>query len=90
MASGVPVVQPRLGAFTEVVETTGGGILVNDGDLDGLAAGIASLWENPERRRQLGATGYDGVRAHYGTEQMLAEVMEVYQRLTSSATPSPP
>ena len=36
MASGVPVVQPRLGAFTEVVEKTGGGILVDDGDLDGL------------------------------------------------------
>ena len=28
MASGVPVVQPRRGAFTEIVETTGGGILV--------------------------------------------------------------
>jgi hypothetical protein len=47
------------------------------------AAGIASLWENPERRRQFGATGYEGVRAHYSTEQMLAEVMEVYRRLVS-------
>ena len=28
MASGVPVVQPRRGAFTEVVEKTGGGLLV--------------------------------------------------------------
>jgi glycosyltransferase involved in cell wall biosynthesis len=81
MASGVPVVQPRVGAFTEVVETTGGGILVDDGDLDGLAAGIASLWENPERRRQFGATGFDAVRTHYGIPQMLAEVMEVYERL---------
>jgi len=81
MASGVPVVQPRIGAFTEVVEATGGGILVDDGDLDGLAAAVASLWENPERRRQLGATGYDGVRAHYGIPQMLERVMEVYRPL---------
>lgn len=85
MASGVPVVQPRIGAFTEVVETTGGGILVDDGDLDGLAAGIASLWENPERRRQLGATGFDAVRTHYGIPQMLAEVMGIYQRLAGTS-----
>ncbi len=88
MASGVPVVQPRIGAFAEVVETTGGGILVDDGDLDGLAAGIASLWENPEQRRRLGATGFDAVRAHYGIPQMLGEVMAVYQRLADSGSRS--
>ncbi len=32
MASGVPVVQPRRGAFTEVVEKTGGGLLVAPDD----------------------------------------------------------
>ena len=84
MASGVPVVQPRLGAFTEVVEATGGGILADDGDLDGLAAGIASLWENPDRRRQLGAAGFEGVRKHYGIPQMLAEVMRVYGGLVGT------
>ena len=84
MASGVPVVQPRLGAFTEVVEATGGGILADNGDLDGLAAGIASLWENPERRRQLGAAGFEGVRKHYGIPQMLAEVMRVYGGLVGT------
>ena len=36
MASGVPVVQPRLGVFTEVVERTGGGILTEAGDIDAL------------------------------------------------------
>ena len=28
MANGVPVVQPRRGAFPEIVERTGGGLLV--------------------------------------------------------------
>ena len=66
-----------------MVETTGGGILAADGDLDGLAAGIASLWEDPERRRQLGAAGFDAVRKHYGIPQMLEEVMGVYGRLAA-------
>ena len=81
MASGVPVVQPRRGAFTEVVETTGGGVLVDPDDLDGLVQGIATLWENAERRKALGATGYASVRAHHGIPQMLSRVMEIYERL---------
>ena len=34
MACGVPVVQPRRGAFTEIVEKTGGGLLVEPDDQD--------------------------------------------------------
>ena len=32
MACGVPVVQPRRGGFTEIVEKTGGGLLVEPDD----------------------------------------------------------
>ncbi len=81
MASGVPVVQPRCGAFTEVVDTTGGGILVEPDNPDSLADGILELWRDPERRRELGARGYDGVRAHYSTARMTEKVLEVYRTL---------
>ena len=57
MASGVPVVQPRLGVFTEVVENTGGGLLTEPGDVDGLVRGIRTLSDSLERRKQLGAAG---------------------------------
>ena len=39
LAAGVPVVQPRLGAFTEIIENTGGGLLVPPNDIDALAGG---------------------------------------------------
>lgn len=78
MASGVPVVQPRLGVFSEIVENTGGGILTSPGDVDALAQALLGLAEDVERRRQLGAAGYAGVRAHYGVPQMLTGVMAVY------------
>jgi glycosyltransferase involved in cell wall biosynthesis len=79
MASGVPVVQPRRGAATEIVETTGGGLLVEPDDPDALAAGILELWTNREQRRECGRRGYEGVRAHYGAAQMATRALEVYQ-----------
>jgi glycosyltransferase involved in cell wall biosynthesis len=81
MASGIPVVQPRRGAFTEIVEKTGGGILVEPDNPDGLAQGLADLWKNPDRRRNLGLQGRQGVHAHYSATQMAERALDVYRQL---------
>ncbi len=81
MACGIPVVQPRLGAFTEIVETTGGGILVEPDNPDALAQGFLELWKDPARRMQLGSCGYRGVRTHYSARQMANAALEVYQSI---------
>jgi len=54
LAAGVPVVQPRHGAFPELVEATGGGLLVEPGSAEALADAFADLMEKPEKRRGLG------------------------------------
>ena len=46
MASGVPVVQPRRGGFVEIVEKTGGGLLVDPDNPDSLADGLHRLWSD--------------------------------------------
>ena len=79
MASGVPVVQPRRGAFTEVVEKTGGGLLVTPDDTDSLADGLHALWSDRDRARALGRQAFDGVRAHYSIQQSAARLIQVYQ-----------
>lgn len=81
MAGGVPVVQPRSGAFTEIVETTGGGLLVPSDDPADLAEGIGELWKNPEKRKCLAARGYEGVRMHYSADRMAERALEVYRSL---------
>ena len=81
MASGVPVVQPRRGAFTEIVETTGGGILVEPDSAEALARGILELYQNPARRRQLGLQGYAGVRRHYSAGCMAGAALKIYQEV---------
>jgi glycosyltransferase involved in cell wall biosynthesis len=65
MASGVPVVQPRRGGFTEIVERTAGGLLVAPNDVDGLAEALYALWRDPGLRARLARQGREGVRAQY-------------------------
>jgi len=85
MASGVPVVQPGRGAATEIVETTGGGLLVAPGDPDALARGLGELLSDPARRRALGERGYGGVRAHYHAAVMRDRALEVYRAALARA-----
>ncbi|MDQ3806255.1 MAG: glycosyltransferase family 4 protein [Acidobacteriota bacterium] len=78
MACGVPVVQPRRGAFTEVVERTGGGLLVEPDDAASLADGLARLAEDRELAAGLSERGFRGVREHYSVARMADRALEVY------------
>ena len=51
MASGVPVVQPRRGAFVEIVNRTGGGLLVDPDDPESLAEGLLRVVARPRAER---------------------------------------
>ncbi|MEW5982307.1 MAG: glycosyltransferase family 4 protein [Acidobacteriota bacterium] len=81
MASGVPIVQPRRGAATEIVEASGGGILVAPDDVEALADGLHALMADPDRRRALASQGRDGVRTHYSSTVMRDRALEVYRSL---------
>src|SRR6202142_489997 len=85
MAAGAVVVEPRRGAFPEIVERTGGGILVEPDDAASLADGIYALWKAPERLAELRHRGAVGVRAHCGASQMAARAVEVYPAIVTAA-----
>jgi len=88
MASGVPVVQPRRGSFPEIVERTGGGVLVNPDDAESLAQGLYRLWEDAPLRTTLGRQGFNGVRAHYTIQHSADRLLKVYgQQLASTHAP---
>ena len=85
MASGVPVVQPRRGGFTEIVERTGGGLLVAPDSAEALADGLHALATAPERRAALAERAVQGVRAHYTVSQSAGRLLDVYASVLSDA-----
>jgi glycosyltransferase involved in cell wall biosynthesis len=85
MASGVPVVQPRRGGFTEIVERTGGGLLVSPDDAGALAEGVYALWSDRDHARVLGDRAYNGVRAHYTVAQSADRLLDVYRSIAADS-----
>lgn len=77
LACGVPVVQPRAGAFPELIAATGGGILCDPGNPAALAAGLDELLRNPTRARQLGEAGRQVVVEKFSVEAMSRTVEEI-------------
>jgi len=85
----VPLVQPRRGAFTEIIENTGGGLLVQPDDPQSLADGILKIVREKQLAEELSANGFRGVREHYSAANMADRVLEAYESVICP-TPSIP
>ncbi len=83
MACGVPLVQPRRGAFTEIVEKTSGGLLVEPDDAQSLAQGILKIYQDRKLAGELGRNGARGVREYYGASHMADRALEAYEGVLS-------
>ncbi len=84
MATGVPVVQPRRGAFPEIIAKTSGGILVEPDNPQALADGLFSIWQDQALAEELSRNGQAGVRKHYSVERMTERAVDVYSRLINT------
>jgi glycosyltransferase involved in cell wall biosynthesis len=88
LANGVPVVQPRHGSFPELIEATGGGLLVEPDNPEDLARGLRRLLDDAAHRQELGRKGKEAVHQHFHAAGMARKTEEVYQQYIPS--PSPP
>jgi len=84
LATGVPIVQPDRGSFTEIVRRTGGGILVTPDDPDALADGLFRMITDRPAAETMGRAGAEAVRRSYTADCMAAAAERVYQELIAS------
>lgn len=85
LANGVPVVEPRRGAYPEVLARTGGGLLIEPDCPSALAEALRTLWLDVELRRRLGEQGCEAVRQHHSIDRMAAATAEVYRGILGAA-----
>jgi glycosyltransferase involved in cell wall biosynthesis len=81
LAAGVPVVQPDTGGYPEVVEATGGGLIYDVNDPNGLADALESLLLDPDRARTMGQKGREVVNQQFGIDRMADDVVRIYEAL---------
>ena len=80
MVSGVPVVQPDLGAFPEIVGLTGGGVIYQSNTPEALCAALEKLLSDPGELDRLSRNGMEGVEKHFHINVQAERMVEVYQK----------
>ncbi len=79
LAAGVPVVQPKSGAFGELLKMTGGGVLCEPNNAPALASAMEPLLLDPDYAGQLGREGRKAVFEKFNIEQTAQEMVRIYE-----------
>lgn len=81
LASGIPIVQPTLGAFPEIVATTGGGAIYQPNTPDALAQKLAEVLLNPEQIKQMSINGRKAVEENFNSSSIIKKMIGVYENV---------
>ena len=83
MAAGVPVVAPRIGQLPELLDMTGGGLLVPPDDPEELARAITSLWQDADIAQEMGRNAARVVAKEFSADRMASETVTAYENAMS-------
>ncbi len=86
MARGIPVVQPAAGAYPEIVEATGGGMICEDSE-DALADALRMVLCDRTLARALGERGRKSVSSLFTLERSARDMTAVYDAVLKDMGP---
>jgi len=81
MANGVAVVATNVGGIPDVIDANVTGLLVNPGDVQGLADAILALITDSELRARIREAGFDRVRDRYSAASTLQQLERCYSSI---------
>jgi len=81
MASGVPVVQPALGAFPEIIQKSGGGVVYQSNTPEMLAEAWANTLADKEKLKNLSISARAGVETHFNIHKKSRELVQIYSSI---------
>ena len=81
MAAETPVVATAVGGIPEVIEDNQTGLLVDEGDVEGVGMAVLTLLKDAARRREMGRKGRTRVENHFSLEAHVEQVQNLYGEL---------
>ncbi len=82
LASGIPLVQPKLGAFPEVAEISGGGLTYHPNSAKKLAKVWKTVILDKKELARMSQQGLKGVKAHFDIHKQSEKLVEIYKKVT--------
>lgn len=83
-AGGVPVVLPEIGAYRELVNDTGGGLLCSANSAAALAEGLKRMIRDRAHAEECGRRGREAVENRYNPGLMAHRTVALYGRSTGA------
>lgn len=85
MAAGLPVVTPDIPPLNEAIRDGCEGVLYREGDVEGLAAAIGRLLDEPASAREMGGRGRERAATRYSWARHCEELERIMRELTGAA-----
>lgn len=83
LALGVPVIVSDMGGLREIIDRYPCGMVVDERDPAAVADAMATMIDQPERRRQMGYQGILAIRESYNWDRMRQKLLTTYGQLLS-------
>lgn len=84
LSCGLPVVATRVGGIPDIVEHEKTGLLIDQGDSEGLAASLVTLLRDPHRCARMGQAAHAFARVHLDARKTAERLVELYDELIVS------
>ena len=88
MAAGKAVVSTRVGGIPYLVDHDRTGLLVESGDVDGLATAIATLLRDDNLRRSMGQAAKAEAEHRFQANRVAARTREIYYQILNQPVPA--
>jgi glycosyltransferase involved in cell wall biosynthesis len=82
-ANGIPSVMPDHGAYPEIINSNGAGILYKPNDPENLAMALESIIGDEEKYQQLKANCHDSIKNTFNNKTQVGKIIEIYEKCLS-------
>jgi len=82
LASGVPLVQPDLGAFPEIIRASGGGVIYSPNIAEALADKMKDVLSDPSKLLEMSISGRRSVEEKFNCRKLTQNMINIYHQIT--------